>query len=140
MPTRPDGYYGVSKVFGESLSRMYWDRFGIETVCIRIGYCFPQATTHRQLATWLGLDDLVQLLGRALLTPRVGHTIAFGISDNPGRWWDDRHSRFLRYEPAQSSRQFADQVADGIDAAAADDPTLVYQGGPFLNIGPKYPA
>jgi uronate dehydrogenase len=44
MPTRPDGYYGLSKVFGESLARYYWDRFGIETVCIRIGYCWPEAT------------------------------------------------------------------------------------------------
>jgi uronate dehydrogenase len=138
MPTRPDGYYGVSKVFGESLSRMYWDRFGIETVCIRIGYCFPEATTHRQLATWLGLDDLVQLLRRSLLTPRVGHTIAFGISDNPGRWWDGRHSRFLRYEPMQSSRQFAHRVADAVDESAPDDPALVCQGGPFLHIHPKY--
>lgn len=139
MPPRPDGYYGVSKVFGESLSRMYWDRFGIETVCIRIGYCFPEATTHRQLATWLGLDDLVHLLERALLTPRVGHTITFGVSDNPGRWWDDRAASFLRYEPTQSSRQFAAQVPDRPDAATPPDVTLVYQGGPFLGIGPKYP-
>lgn len=138
MTTRPDGYYGVSKVFGESLSRLYWDRFGIETVCIRIGFCFPEANTHRQLATWLGLDDLVQLLRRALLTPRVGHTITFGVSDNPGKWWDDRHSRFLRYEAAQSSRQFAGQVPDAVDWSEPDDPTLIYQGGVFLNIGPKY--
>lgn len=138
MPARPDGYYGISKVFGESLSRFYWDRFGIETVCIRIGYCFPEANTHRQLATWLGLDDLVQLLRRSLLTPRVGHTITFGISDNPGKWWDDRHSRFLRYQPEQSSRQFAHLVADTVDWSDPDDPTLVYQGGAFLNNGPKY--
>jgi DNA-binding LacI/PurR family transcriptional regulator len=49
-----DGYYGVSKVFGESLSRFYWDRFGIETVCLRIGYCWPEPTNYRQMVTWLG--------------------------------------------------------------------------------------
>lgn len=138
MPVRPDGYYGVSKVFGESLSRFYWDRFGIETVCIRIGYCFPEASTHRQLATWLGLEDLVQLLRRALLTPRVGHTITFGVSDNPGAWWDDRHARFLRYQPVQSSRQFAGQVPDAVDWTDPNDPALIYQGGAFLSMGPKY--
>jgi uronate dehydrogenase len=37
------------------------------------------------MTTWLSLDDLVQLLHRSLVTPRVGHTIAFGISDNDGR-------------------------------------------------------
>ncbi|QJE01921.1 NAD(P)-dependent oxidoreductase [Massilia forsythiae] len=139
MPPRADGYYGLSKVFGESLSRYYWDRFGIETVCIRIGYCFPEATNHRQLATWLSLDDLVQLLRRSLLTPRVGHTVTFGISDNDGKWWDARHSRFLGYAPKDSSAQFADQVYAGqVDWRDPDDITLVYQGGVFLNNGPKY--
>jgi uronate dehydrogenase len=138
MPTRPDGYYGVSKVFGESISRYYWDRFGIETVCIRIGYCWPEATNYRQMVTWLGLDDLVQLLWRSLLTPRVGHTITFGVSDNPGRWWDDRHSRHLGYNPTQSSLQFADKIAPVVDWEDMDDITLTFQGGVFLHNGPKY--
>lgn len=138
MPPRPDGYYALSKVFGESLSRYYWDRFGIETVCVRIGYCWPEATNYRQLATWLGLDDLVQLLRRALLTPRVGHTIAFGVSNNDGKWWDDRESRHLLYKPTQSSDQFAHKVSDIVNWADMDDITLKFQGGVFLNSGPKY--
>jgi len=140
MPPRPDGYYGLSKVFGEQLSRFYWDRFGIETVCLRIGFCFPEPTTHRQLATWLSLDDLLQLLYRSLVTPRVGHTIAFGVSDNPGKWWDDRHSRFLAYKPKDSSIRFSEAVyASGVDRIEdMDDLTLKYQGGVFLHNGPKY--
>jgi uronate dehydrogenase len=138
MPTRPDGYYGVSKVFGESISRYYWDRFGIETVCIRIGYCWPEATNYRQMVTWLGLDDLVQLLWRSLLTPRVGHTIAFGISDNPGRWWDNRHASHLGYRPTQSSLQFADKIPQVVNWEEMEDITLTFQGGVFLHNGPKY--
>jgi len=140
MPPRADGYYGLSKVFGESISRYYWDRFGIETVCIRIGYCFPSASNHRQLATWLSLDDMVELLRRSLVTPRVGHTITFGISDNDGKWWDDRHARFLGYRPKDSSRQFAEAVlASGVDKSDdMEDITLKFQGGVFLTHGPKY--
>jgi len=140
MPPRADGYYGLSKVFGESLSRYYWDRFGIETVCIRIGYCFPEAGNHRQLATWLSLDDMVELLRRSLVTPRVGHTITFGISDNDGKWWDDRHARFLAYRPKDSSRQFTAAVqASGVDRIDdMDDITLKFQGGVFLTHGPRY--
>jgi uronate dehydrogenase len=138
MPTRADGYYGVSKVFGESLSRYYWDRFGIETVCLRIGYCWPEPTNYRQMVTWLGLDDLVQLLRRSLLTPRVGHTIAFGVSDNPGRWWDDRHSRHLAYRPTQSSSAFAHSIPEAVDWSDPQDITLTHQGGVFLMNGPKY--
>jgi uronate dehydrogenase len=140
MPTRPDGYYGVSKVFGESLSRFYWDRFGIETVCLRIGYCWPEPTNYRQMMIWLGLDDLVQLIRRSLVTPRVGHTIAFGVSDNPGGWWDNRGARHLAYRPAQSSSAFAHAIPDAVDWSDPDDITLTHQGGVFLNGGPKYPA
>jgi uronate dehydrogenase len=138
MPPRADGYYGVSKVFGETLSRYYWDRFGVETVCIRIGYCWPEATNYRQMVTWLSLDDLVQLLHRSLVTPRVGHTITFGISDNEGRWWDDRHAAFLRYKPKDSSQQFAHKLPETVEYPPADDITTFYQGGVFLHNGPKY--
>ena len=138
MPTRPDGYYGLSKVFGEQVGRYYWDRFGIETVCIRIGYCWPEATNYRQMVTWLSLDDLVRLLHRALTTPRVGHTITFGISDNDGRWWDDRHAAHLRYRPQDSSEQFAHKLPASMTFPPPDDITTLFQGGVFLNNGPKY--
>lgn len=138
MPTRPDGYYGLSKVFGEQIARYYWDRFGVETVCIRFGYCWPEATTYRQMALWLSLDDLVRLLHCSLITPRVGHTIAFGVSNNPGRWWDDRHAAFLCYQPKDSSERFADKLPDAVAYPPADDIATIFQGGAFLNNGPKY--
>jgi uronate dehydrogenase len=138
MLPRPDGYYGLSKVFGESLSRYYWDRFGVETVCIRIGYCFPDARNHRQLATWLSLDDMVELLRCALVTPRVGHTITFGVSDNAARWWDGRHSRHLGFVAKDNSAQFKHLVPDTGDYGDPDDIALNLQGGAFLLNGPKY--
>lgn len=52
---RPDSYYGVSKAFGEDLSRYYFDRCGIETVCLRIGSARAAPTDRRMLATWLSL-------------------------------------------------------------------------------------
>src|SRR5471030_200896 len=33
---RPDGYYGLSKSYGEDMATFYFDRYGIETVSIRI--------------------------------------------------------------------------------------------------------
>ena len=41
MPMRPDGYYGISKAFGENLAQFYFDRYGIETVSLRIGSSSP---------------------------------------------------------------------------------------------------
>jgi uronate dehydrogenase len=139
MPPRADGYYGVSKVFGETLSRYYWDRFGVETVCLRIGYCFPEPTNHRQMVLWTSLDDLVELLRRSLVTPGVGHTIAFGVSDNEGKWWDDRYSKHLCFVAKDSSAKFVDVIKGRVDYSANEDITVTYQGGAFLNNGPKYP-
>jgi uronate dehydrogenase len=34
---RPDSYYGVSKVFGEAMGRMYADKFGLQVLSLRIG-------------------------------------------------------------------------------------------------------
>src|SRR6266404_594996 len=36
-PFRPDGLYGLSKVWGEAMTRMYWDKHGIEGISVRIG-------------------------------------------------------------------------------------------------------
>ena len=58
--TRPDGLYGVSKVFGEALASMYHDKFGIETASVRIGSCFPEPVDHRMLSTWMSHDDFIQ--------------------------------------------------------------------------------
>src|ERR1700679_2529051 len=32
---RPDGWYGLSKVWGEGMTRMYWDKHGIEGISVR---------------------------------------------------------------------------------------------------------
>ena len=61
-PPRPDGLYGLSKAFGEDLSRLYFDRDGIETACVRIGSSFPEPKDRRMLATWMSYDDLHRLI------------------------------------------------------------------------------
>ena len=60
-PPRPDGNYGLSKLFGEGIASLYWDRHGVETVCIRIGTALPTPPDRRALATWLSLPDLLRL-------------------------------------------------------------------------------
>jgi Nucleoside-diphosphate-sugar epimerases len=39
---RPDSYYGLSKCYGEDVASFYFDRYGIETVSIRIGSSFDE--------------------------------------------------------------------------------------------------
>ncbi|WP_229459208.1 NAD-dependent epimerase/dehydratase family protein [Massilia cavernae] len=137
-PTRPDTMYGVSKCFGESLSRYYYDRFGIETVCLRIGSSFPEPQSARMLVTYLSYDDLVEALRCSLMAQRVGHAILFGVSDNPGKWWDNRKAAHLGFVARDSSTRFAGMFPPDGNYPPADDIGSTYQGGPFLLNGPQY--
>jgi uronate dehydrogenase len=135
VPVRPDGYYGISKAFGENLSRFYFDRYGIETVCLRIGSSFPEAKDRRMLVTWLSYDDLTQLIAQSLFTPHVGHTIAYGASANRESWWDNSRAAHLGFVPKDTSEPFRAK-AESVPPLAADDPAARYQGGAFVKAGP----
>lgn len=136
MPVRPDGYYGLSKAFGENLSRFYFDRYGIETVCLRIGSSFPEPKDRRMLATWLSFDDLERLVVASLTAPIVGHCIVYGLSDNRTSWWDNRHARIVGYRPQDSSEPFRAAVEARQQQIDLSDPAAVFQGGGFVRIGP----
>jgi uronate dehydrogenase len=132
---RPDGYYGLSKSFGEDTAQFYFDRYGVETVSIRIGSAFPEPKDRRMMATWLSYDDLMQLLRQSLLTPDVGHTVVYGVSNNMSTWWDNRHAARLGYEPVDSSESFRSKI-ESTPAPAATDPVSYMQGGAFPAAGP----
>ena len=133
---RPDSLYGVSKAFGEDLSRLYFDRYGIETACVRIGSSFPEPRDRRMLATWLSFDDLHRLLTACLSTPVLGHSIVFGMSDNAVTWWDNSRARHIGYAPHDSSDVFRAAVYAKTTSPDLTDPAAIYQGGGFVKAGP----
>ncbi|MDF2642663.1 MAG: NAD-dependent epimerase/dehydratase [Pseudomonas sp.] len=134
-PRRPDGYYGLSKSYGEDMASFYFDRYGIETVSIRIGSSFPEPQNRRMMSTWLSFDDLTQLIERSLYAPNVGHTVVYGMSDNKTVWWNNHLASHLGYTAKDSSEVFRDKV-EAQPMPAADDPAMVYQGGAFVAAGP----
>jgi nucleoside-diphosphate-sugar epimerase len=112
---RPDSDYGVSKAFGEALGRMYADRFGMRVICLRIGSVLadddptgptplagagwmPWLTDEdrraRIRATWLSHRDCAELI-RCALEADVRFAIAYGVSDNPRRFWSLQAARDL---------------------------------------------
>lgn len=135
-PVRPDGLYGVSKAFGENLSRLYFDRYGIETVCVRIGSCFPEPKDRRMLSTWLSADDLERLVVACLSAPVAGHTVIYGMSANTSTWWDNRLASHLGYRPQDSSEPFRAAAQARQPRLDTTDPVVVFQGGGFVKIGP----
>ena len=135
-PARPDGMYGVSKAFGEDLSRLYFDRYGIETACVRIGSSFPEPKDRRMLATWLSFDDLHRLITACLSTPVLGHSIVFGMSNNAVTWWDNSRARHIGFVAQDTSDIFREAVFARTSAPDLDDPVAQYQGGGFVVAGP----
>jgi uronate dehydrogenase len=132
---RPDSYYGLSKSYGEDMASFYFDRYGIETVSIRIGSSFVEPQNRRMLSTWLSYNDLTQLLERALCTADVGHTVVYGVSNNQTTWWDNRYAAHLDYNARDNSEVFRSQV-EAQPLPAADDPIMLFQGGAFVAAGP----
>lgn len=135
-PVRPDGHYGLSKAFGENLSRFYFDRYGIETVCLRIGSSFPEPKDRRMLATWLSYDDLERLVAAALTAPVVGHSVVYGMSDNTTTWWDNTSAAHVGYRPRDSSEPFRAALEARQPMLDRSDPATLFQGGGFVVKGP----
>ncbi len=133
VPVRPDSNYGLSKIFSEGLAQLYWDKFGIETVSIRIGSCEPKPSTHRHLKTWLSFDDMYQLIECSLDATRVRHTIIYGTSNNKAAFWDNRYARHLGYAPKDSADDYANEINENNEKPDINDVTSRYQGGAFIN-------
>lgn len=124
-PVRPDSNYGLSKVWGEAMGRLYFDKFGIETVSLRIGSAQERPSEPRHLSTWLGYDDLEELVWRAATVPQVGCLTVWGVSANSRAWWDNAPAAALGYVPQQNAEDYA---ADILRTAGPD---WVFQGGSF---------
>jgi uronate dehydrogenase len=134
-PVRPDGFYGLSKAFGENLAQLYWDRHGIETVSLRIGSSFPEPKDRRMLATWMSFDDTERLVVAALTAPIVGHSVIYGMSDNSTTWWDNTPARHIGYRPQDSSDVFRPAVEARQQTIDPTDPVAIHQGGAFVRQG-----
>ncbi|CAM3204554.1 NAD(P)-dependent oxidoreductase [Deinococcus saxicola] len=131
VPVRPDSYYGVSKVYGEALGRMYWERHGIGFVAVRICSFQPQPKDARHLSTWLSPRDAAQLFARAVTAPNVGFLIVAGISGNTRRWMSPEGWDLLGYAPQDDAEAYAAEV-ERIHGDPGDI-TEQRQGGIFVD-------
>lgn len=130
---RPDTFYGLAKCFAEDLGRMYWEKRGIESVCLRIYSCAP-VTNPRAVGSWLSYDDMILLVKRAIETPVTGFSIIYGISDNDRAPVDNSGARHLGYRPRDNAEQFAEEIYAKSEPLDPQDPSHYRHGGPFAGI------
>lgn len=128
---RPDTLYGVSKVYGEALASLYYDKFGIETAILRIGSCFPEPVDHRMLATWLSYDDFVRFVECAFEAPRIGCPIVYGASNNREQLWDNQLTSFIGWHPQDTSEPHRARLDATKEKPGRDDAPVKYHGGMY---------
>ena len=131
----PDSYYGLSKAYGENMARFYWQRYGIESVCLRIGSSFPKPLDKRMLITWLSFRDMTELVRCSLAAPKVDHTIAYGVSNNRDKWWDNSGAAHLHYVAQDNTEAWRTEL-EALPRLAPEDPAVRFHGGGYTKMGP----
>ena len=106
---KPDGRYGVSKVFGEALGSLYSDKYGMEVFLMRIGNVNPKPLDRRRLSLWFSPRDLAQMVSIGIDHPDIKFEIVYGISGNQRAWYDNSNAERLGYKPQDDSEAFAKQ-------------------------------
>lgn len=131
---RPDGRYGVSKVFGEAVGRLYADKYGMSVACMRIGSFRPdnRPSESRHLLTWISHRDMAQLAMRCVEHAGYHFVVVYGVSANLRNRWDNTPAKFLGYRPQDDAEAFAAQV---LATSPPEDPIAAqFHGGMYCPI------
>jgi len=126
---RPDSRYGVSKVFGEALGRLYADKHGMSVACMRIGSFRPDdtPTAPRHLYTWISHGDMVQLARRCIDAPDYHFIVVYGVSNNARNRWSNANTRALGFRPQDDAETHAAKIA--ATGATEHETEVLFHGG-----------
>lgn len=130
---RPDSRYGLSKVFGEALASLYADKYGVTSLCIRIGNVDEKPCDVRLLSIWISPRDLAQVVSIGIEHPEIRFEIVYGMSNNACTWWDNTNARRLGYRPADRGEEHAAEVLASFSAQTGDAVADRHQGGRFCS-------
>lgn len=96
---RPDGWYGISKIWGEAVMAFFADACGMTTTSLRIGSCFDDVTDERQTHMWLSFDDLEQLVRLSLARSGPGHLALNAIGECDAPFFDTSQAKAMGFVP-----------------------------------------
>jgi uronate dehydrogenase len=129
-PHKPDTYYGLAKCFCEDLASLFWDKRGIESVCMLI-FSAASVTNSRSLGTLLSYDDLIHLVEQSITTPVVEFTKVWGISNNDRMVVDNSGAAHLGYKPKDNAEVYAKEILAKTPPIDNKDLAHACIGGPF---------
>ncbi|MEK6421260.1 MAG: NAD(P)-dependent oxidoreductase [Burkholderia gladioli] len=130
-PVAPDGFYALSKVFGEAACSLYAHRHGIKALSIRIGNADDRVADGRRQHIWVSGRDLAQLIRIGFEHEAITHDVVYGVSRCPAPFFDNARAVELGYAPQDSaldnlSPEFV--ARDAMPASAGPD----FVGGPYV--------
>ena len=129
---KPDGRYGVSKVFGEALGSLYADKYGMEVFLMRIGNVNAKPIDKRRLSIVFTPRDLAQLVSIGIDHPGIKFEIVYGVSGNTRSWYDNSNAYRLGYKPQDDSESYAAEI---LARNEKEHPVGgLYQGGAFTHV------
>ncbi len=105
-PIAPDSDYATSKALGEALARQYFERYGLASICLRIG-AVPEnddpPVNEELMKIWLSHRDLIQLVKKSILSS-VKFGTYYAISTNRGKFYDIASAeKEIGYKPQDDS-------------------------------------
>ncbi len=105
-PIAPDSDYATSKALGEAVARQYFERYGLESICLRIGGVSKNddpPLDEEAMKIWLSHRDLIQLVKKSILSS-VKFGIYYAISNNRGKFYDIASAeKEIGYKPQDDS-------------------------------------
>ncbi len=101
---RPDGFYGVSKAFGEAIGSYYNDYHGVSSIHLRIGWVISTdepTFSPFALSLWLSHRDTAQIVRLSIdASESLKYGIYYATSDNKWKIFDiSRAKAELGYAP-----------------------------------------
>jgi len=116
-PVNPGDLYGVSKCFGETLSRYMAEKEGVSAITLRIGAFQPLEAAQgddavSMMDAYVSNRDLCQLIERCVDVENVQFAIFHGLSDNRFKRLDISDARELvGYDPQDDLTEMNPQLA-----------------------------
>jgi ABC-type bacteriocin/lantibiotic exporter with double-glycine peptidase domain len=110
-PVEPNSFYGIGKLTGENLGRLFAQKYNLSVICIRIGAFVlepkPKSFKDTLLQTWCSPRDLAQLVEKCIQSEGISFQIFYGVSQNSRRLWDIENARqILGYHPQDNAEKF----------------------------------
>lgn len=129
-PIAPDGFYGLSKAFGEAACAMYAMKFGIRTLVVRIGNADERIVDGRRERIWISGEDMAALVVEGMEADGLTFEVVNGVSNTPNPLLSRKPTRQLQYRPQGTTEgRRAQHFRDLASLSEADG--ISYVGGLF---------